>query len=84
MKKIIKSEAADNLVGELQMACAKANQAKAKFDFERMMKIAETAVIEHSEFRQAPCGKMNFADVIALLNDDSFKTLGPQSMAGDL
>ena len=84
MKRIIESEAPADLVEELQMACIKANQTKAKLDFERQMKIAETAVIRHSEFRQAPCAKMSFADVIALLNDDYFKTLRPQSMAGDL
>lgn len=84
MKKIIESETAADLVEELQVTYIKASHTKAKLDFERLMRIAETAVIGHSEFRQAPSGKMNFADVIALLNDDSFKTLGPQSARGDL
>lgn len=84
MKKIIESETAADLVEQLRVTYIKASHAKAKLDFERLMRIAETAVIEHSEFRQAPCGKMSFADVMELMNDDSFRTLGPQSARGDL
>lgn len=84
MKRVIENEAAAGLIKQLQMACVKANQAKAKLDLEMLMKIAKTTVIGHSEFRQAPCRKMSSADVVALLNNDAFKKLGSKSMRGDL
>ena len=84
MKKNIESEATADLVKELQMACIKSNQVKSKLDFETLMKIAETAVIGHSEFRQAQSGKMSFADIMTLLKNDAFKELASTSMSGDL
>jgi len=84
MKKIIENEAAADLVKELQMACIKTNQVKSKLDFETLMKIAETAVIGHSEFRQAQSAKMSSAELMALLKNDAFKQLASKSMRGDL
>lgn len=84
MKKNIESEATADLVKELQMACIKSNQVKSKLDFETLMKIAETAVIGYSEFRQAQSGKMSFADIMTLLKNDAFKELASTSMSGDL